>query len=745
MHRLALLLSFALLCIAARPAAAQQHVAPDGHVPAAEAHVEVLPPDMLPLSEPSLLAKKAAPRVPGALEEAELMRRIGQLYGYQASILSAQAEGDYDRAALIFDQAMPELRALLQQPGITGRARFRTLYRALVTEYERFYGAPLDSLTLPQGDIFAFREAAFAALNDVRDPLLEDAAFPHVRPLRTDVPLTRNRLVRQSMDYLLSSDRHVPVWLSRADTYFPMIEQILQEEGVPDELKYLALVESGLNPQAKSWASAVGMWQFMAATGGAYDLQINGWIDERRDPEKATRAAARHMKDLYERFDDWHLALAAYNTGAGNVSRALRRARRTGRAATFWGAYPYLPRETRNYVPMFIATALIVSNPGAFDVDEAPPGPTYAYDHVPLSGSLSLRDVAELSGASLKTIRALNPEIRRAYTPPSDGAYFVRIPYGTYARFAAGYAELPEEKKRPLTQYVVRRGDTLGGIASRLGVSVGALRQRNGIRGSLIHPGQHLVVPVPRYDAALSLADADPVSVRYSQRRTQPLVALSDLPRQQEHEQQERARAETRAQVRRQATTPPAEQVVRTASTASAPAPAEEPAAANEQPAEAERAGPEAERTTYTVRRGDTLGQIAERHGVRLSQLRQWNDLRSSRIHVGQRLTMYGAEAPERLTYHVRSGDTLSEIAHRHGVSVRQVKAWNGLRSNRLQPGQRLTLHTGASAVAVHQVQRGDSLDAIANRYGVSVRQLKAWNDLSSNTIHPGQRLKVGG
>ena len=731
MYRLVLFLTLAVLCLL-RPAAAQQRPAPDERVGA-------LPPEALPLSKTSLLSKHPpALRRPGALGEAELMRRVGQLYGYQASILSAQAEGDLGRAAQLFDQAIPELRALLQQPGITGRPRFRALYRALVTEYENFHGAPLDSLTLPQGDIFAFREAAFAALNGGPDPLLEDAAFPDTPPVRTDIPLTRNRLVRQSVSYLLRADGHVPTWLSRAGTYFPMIEQILREEGLPDELKYLALVESGLNPQAKSWARAVGLWQFMASTGRAYDLQINSWIDERRDPEKATRAAARHLADLYERFDDWHLALAAYNAGAGNVSRALRRARRARRAATFWGAYPYLPRETRGYVPMFIATALVVSNPSAFDVEDAPAGPAYAYDHVPLSGSLSLRDVAELSGASLSAIRALNPELRRAYTPPSDGAYFVRIPQGTYARFAAGYAALPKDKKRPVAQYVVRRGNTLGGIAARLGVSVSALRQRNGLRGSLIHPGQHLVVPVPHYEADLSLADADPVTVHYSQRRTQPLVALSDWPRPQQE----------RPQARHQASTPPVEQVVRTASAAgrSKLEPAQE-LPAKENPAREERAEPKAERTTYTVRRGDTMGEIAERYGVRLSQLRAWNDLRSSRLRVGHQLAMYGAEEPaaQRLAYRVRPGDTLSEIAHRHGVSVRQLRAWNELRSSRIRPGQRLTLHTGRGAMAAHEVQRGDSLDAIAHRYGVSVRQLKAWNELSSNIIHPGQRLKVGG
>lgn len=724
-----------------RSASAQNVPARDAAVPAATP----LPPDQVPLRTPTALTEAVrADRPPRMLEEAELLRRIGQLYGYQASILAAQAEGTPEHALDLFERAMPQLAELLQQPGIMERSRFRALYQSLLTEYEKFHGAPIDTLTLPQGDIYAFREAAFTALNDLDAPLLEDVSFPRALPLRTDVPLTQNRLVKQSIDYLTRSDRHVQVWLSRADTYFPMIEQILREEGAPDELKYLALVESGLNPQARSWARAVGMWQFMAATGRAYDLQIDAWVDERRDPEKATRAAARHLKDLYADLDDWQLALAAYNTGIGNVKRALRRARSAGRSADFWGAYPYLPRETRNYVPMFIAAALVISSPSTYGVDPAPEGPRYAYDAVPLKGSLSLHDVAELSGTSVATIRALNPELRRAYTPPTSSAYLVRIPHGSYVRFAEGYAALPDDQKRPVTQHVVRRGETLGGIASRYGVSVAQLRARNGVRGSMIHPGQHLVVPVPHYESDLALADADALSVFYSQRRTQALRALEELT------PAEKAR---RAAARKaEAATPPVDQVIRTASTASASGPrtAEAPVPEQKEPASdaaAEKA-PAGERSTYVVRRGDTLGQIASRHGVGISQLKAWNGLQGTRIDVGQRLVMYGAEAasvPATRTYRVRSGDTLSEIASRHGVRVSQLKAWNGLSSSRLRIGQRLRVRTGGQAEAVHLVQRGDSLNKIARRYDVSIRQLKSWNGLSSNTIYPGQRLKVDG
>ncbi len=722
MHRP--LLAFALLLLVSAPRALAQDAAPPVE------RAEVLPPDPLSTSQP--LARPVFSSPQERLSGAEVLRRISRVYRYQSDLLEAQARGDEARADALLHEAMNELAVLLEQPGVMEEPRFRELYRTVVTEYEDVYGAAADSLQLQQGDIFRFRAEAFAALEAVDDPLLEDVTFPDLTPAGTVVPMTKNRLVRQSIAYLLRQpEKHLHLWLSRADTYFPMIEHVLEEEGAPDELKYLAMIESGLNPQAKSWARAVGMWQFMAATGRAYDLQVNAWVDERRDPEKATRAAGRHLQDLYETFGDWHLALAAYNCGAGNVRKALRRVRQNGGGApTFWNAYPYLPRETRNYVPMYIAAALVASNPAAFgvDTDDVPAGPTYAYDHVPVTGSLAMSDVAALAGTDAATIRALNPELRRSYTPPAEGAYYVRIPKGTYARFAEGYAKLPDEKKRPVTQYTVRRGDNLGRIANKYGVSVSALKRRNGLRGSLIHPGQALVVPVPDYSGGVALADAEPKQVEYGQRAVRPIAALR--PGTMRPEQQPEKKSG-----------PP---IVKASYT---PEPKEERAPAPKKEAAPEKKADAPEATTYTVRRGDTLGEIGERHGVSITNLKRWNGLRSSRIRVGQRLKMYGAQtpaAPEKTTYTVRRGDTLSEIAKKHGVSVASLKQQNGLRSSRIRAGQRLTIRGGEGATAVvYEVQRGDSLGKIARKYDTSVSKIKQWNGLRSNTIRPGQRLKI--
>ncbi len=685
------------------------------------------PPELLPQREATAGLRGIISNEYGVatdtLTDAQILRRLSRLYRYQADILAAQVEDDSEHTEGLLELAMTELGTLSQQPGIMARPRYRELYRTLVTEYERYYGVSDTVLTIPHEDIFQLRADMFAALNTVNEPLLEDVMLPTLEPMPTTVPMTVNRLVERSIQFLLQ-ERKVSVekWRSRSDTYFPMIEQILAEEGVPDEMKYLAVIESTLNPRAASWAHAVGMWQFIAATGRSYGLEVNSWVDERMDPEKATRAAAKHLKDLYEMYNqDWHLAIAGYNCSPRCIRRAMRQ---SGKAnPTYWDVYDYLPRETRNYVPMFIATALVMSNPGAFDLGPAPKGPEYAYDLVPVQGMLSLDDVAEMAGTTTAMIKALNPELRRNILPPTNGAYMLRIPLGSYDRFAAAFETLPDSKKRGVDSYTVRRGDSLGKIATQFGVSVAMLKEANGLGSNTIHPGQHLIVPVARMNSDVSLADAQPLSVQYGARRIRPLAPAQPL-------------AVATA-------TPETSTPVRTAS-ASGPSVA---------PAEAEPAAAEAPKTTetrivYQVRRGDSLSKIAAKYGVSVSDIRQWNNIRGSRINSGQRLYLYTSNTPaepERVVYRVKRGDNLTAIANQYGVSVASIRSWNNLRSNTIQPGQRLTIHPGQSAPSyvTHTVRRGESLGKIASRYGVSVTNLKRWNDLRRNTIHPGQRLKV--
>jgi membrane-bound lytic murein transglycosylase D len=674
-------------------------------------------------------------------------QRIARIYRYQANLVEAEAANDTAGVEIALERAMNELQALIEHRSVIQQPRVRELYQAIVSEYESYHGTS-DSLHMARGQIFTVRDTLFAALEALDQPLLEDVMMPEIPAMETTIPMDTNRLVHQSISYLVDSpDKHLYNWISRAHTYFPMIEEVLAEENVPDELKYLAMIESALNPRAQSWAAAVGMWQFMRGTARLYGLEVNHWVDERRNPEKSTRAAAQYLQNLYERFDDWHLAIAAYNAGPGRVERALRTVRsRTGNDdPSFWDAWQYLPRETRNYVPMFIATSLVVSNKNKFNLREVEPGPTYEYDLVPVEGMIDLQTIASLAGTDVSTIRALNPQIRRSATPPSEGPYMMRIPLGSYEQFAEGYAELPDDMKRSIEEYRVKRGDTLGEIAARFGVSVRELRQANDVRGHIIRVGQRLMVPVPDYSGTSSqLASAEPTRVQYDGSRSRPIRLNSSTAARAENEDASEVGASNEI-----ASAEPAN----SAATGETDDIREEPASDTE----TDDSSPE--KVVHPVRYGDTLIEIADRYDVYVRDLRSWNDLSNDTIRPGQQLVIYtnrdtseGAGTTEdqegnQLIYRVQPGDTIGEIAERYGVATRQVRSWNDLHGSRIYAGQRLTIYSDNPNVATetYHVQPGDSLYVIARKHGVSVQQLRRWNDLSSNTIKPGQTLRVSG
>ena len=590
----------------------------------------------------------------GSLSHDEILHQIGRIYRYQSDVLTAEAEGRREDMEPLLNKSISELGILIQQPNILSQPSFQALFRTVVTEYEKYYGIPADTLVLPGGDIYELQDAMFTALNDVDSPQLEDVQLPNVRPVDTTIPMTVNRLVEKSIRYLLEEklDEHIYKWLSRAHTYFPMIEQILAEENMPDELKYLAMVESGLNPNARSWAQAVGMWQFIASTGRSYDLHVNSWVDERRDPEKATRAAAQYIRFLYNKYRDWHLALAAYNCGPGNVDKAIRRQRQqSSERASFWNIYNYLPRETRNYVPLFIATALITSNPSAFKVTATEPGPPYAYDIIALRGALSLKDIAELAGTDVSTIQALNPALRRSSLPPGTAVYPVRIPFGAHEAFIARYAQMPASQKNLIVlEHIVRRGDTLSELAIRYGVTTDALRHTNGLESTRIRIGQRLSIPVPRAGGDRVqpvLADMQPKRVQYGSLSFRPITSNE-----------------------------PVNASATTSTTAS-------------------QTGDVSSQTTYRVRRGDTLSSIASRRGTSIARIKQWNNLSGSIIRIGQRLILFPTnEVASSNTYRVRRGDSLSRIAQQHGVTVAHLKLLNNLQSSVIHVGQQLTIRT---------------------------------------------------
>jgi membrane-bound lytic murein transglycosylase D len=539
------------------------------------------------------------------LTEAQVLKRLGRLYHYRAGLLEARAEGDEEHVGALLDEAMRDLDALARRPGLWKDERFQQLYGHLAGAYRAHYGAP-DTLSATRGEIFATRDSLFGAVETARlrtavglsdAPLLDQTGADALAPQATEVAMPVNSLTRGAMRFLQREpEDHVYRWMRRMETYFPMIEHIFAEEDVPDELKYLAMVESGLNPKAESWASAAGIWQFIPATGRAYGLEITPYVDERMNPEKATRAAAAHLKDLYRMFGgDWHLALSGYNCSPTRIRQAIRKVRRQGLQPTFWNIYPYIPRETRNYVPTYVAAALMLSNPQHFDLKRVQPGPRYRFDRVPVRGMLPLDTAAELADTTVKQLRALNPSLRKDVLPPSAEPFALRVPYGTYAQFAAGYRALPDSAKGLTLAHRVRAGETPGGIAERYGVSLEALQQANALGDRLaITAGDRLVVPAAGSRGAgglLTADDAPPRRVQYSTRTLRPLVATGgSLPG-------------GRPQAGGGAIT--------------------------------------TDVTTYHVRRGYTLYGIARRHDVSLSDLYRWNELSSgSDLQPGQKLTV---------------------------------------------------------------------------------------------------------
>lgn len=283
--------------------------------------------------------------------------------------------------------------------------------------------------------------------------------------------------------------------LERASKYLTRMTRILREEGVPDELVYLPIVESGFSVHAVSPAGAVGPWQFVRGTGKQYGLRIDGYVDERRDPEKATRAAARYLRDLYERFGDWHLALAGYNTGEGNIQRIQN----WKGCEDYWEMSDrgYLPNETSEFVPRFLAAVEVATSAEEYGFDVPPPAPA-RFETVEITRPISLKAVANLCGTDEGTIRDLNPALNRGVVPPEG--YRVRLPKGTRDQFmvalAAYHEPEPPAPPRPARTHKVRRGETLESIGRRYGLSGKTLMKANGMRSARsLKAGQVLRIP----------------------------------------------------------------------------------------------------------------------------------------------------------------------------------------------------------------------------------------------------------
>ena len=412
----------------------------------------------------------------------------------------------------------------------------------------------------------------------------------------TVMELSFNSVVKRYIEMYASRRREqVSYMLALGDYYFPLFEQALDREGLPLELKYLPVIESALNPVAVSRAGATGLWQFMLRTGKGYGLEVNSLVDERRDPYKSTEAAVRYLKDLYAIYQDWNLVIAAYNCGPGNVNKAIAR---SGGKRDYWQIYHRLPRETRGYVPAFIAANYIMNHYSDHNICPAHPYNTaMSLDTVQVNERIHLEQVAAVLDIAVGELRRLNPQFRKDVIPGDFKAYSLVLPSEKVYAFIDKAVEINEFKR---SEYFTHRSNTDGYLSGNESLSSG-----NGVN------------------------------------------------------------------------------------------------------------------VYYRVKKGDNLSTIARKNGISLSQLKSWNGLKSSRIGIGKQLIVGQREAmePEKNAqinantvsqyYRVKKGDTLGKIAQENGVNVSQLQSWNGLQSTRIGVGDQLIVEMKEAAEpAVPQTEK---------------------------------------
>jgi membrane-bound lytic murein transglycosylase D len=499
----------------------------------------------------------------------------------------------------------------------------------------------LELAAFRDGDGFRDQTEDHAAIDDLEqvptfpapiDPKLKQVVEEEVKRAMHDLPIEINDRVLSFLEYYQNGRGHktMAVGLERAGRYRPMIERILMEEDVPLDLIYLAQAESAFLPRALSRAKAKGMWQFISSRGKEYGLRQTWWIDERSDPEKSTRAAARHLHDLYEEFGDWYLAMAAYNAGPLRITNALRK---TG-ATSFWQLADKraLPKETINYVPTILALAIIGRNPEkyGFDVD---PEPILETERVSLNDATDLRVIAEAIDFPVDDLKTLNPHVLRWTTPPNDPDFELVLPKGYAGKFTTQMASLPASDRVLWRHHTVKKGETLSVIAKKYGITVSVLSQANQISSKkALSTGQDLIIPMsgtaPPAPQAAANRSSKPAATTapgstYTVRSGDTLsviatkfgVSVNDLKKWN-------GLSSSRIDVGKKL------KVAEAVAVAAAPAPAPAPS--------------DNKKVLHRVRAGETLNKIASAYKTTVDAILSWNksdDL--SVLHPGDQITIF--------------------------------------------------------------------------------------------------------
>lgn len=670
--------------------------------------------------------------------------------------LSHINKSDTVRAARSFEQAIEILNRISDLPKIEENADFTDLMQSIIDDYENYIQS-IDNLN-EQSPFFVLREKFFQEA-EKNTPVYNELSFARVKETKPEIshlklpesstemtkilgmkgiplqiPMEDNESTQRTIEMFTSvrARSYFQKWLQRAGRWFPMMRKIAREEGAPEEIIYLSMIESGLSPVAVSRAQAVGLWQFIKSTGNLYGLEAGYWVDERRDPEKATRAAMRHLKDLYNEFGDWYLAMAAYNCGVGGTRRAISRSG-GGSHLNYWDIWKKLPRETRGYVPLYVAAAKITMSPEAYGFVNLPLEVPYDYDTVAIHESIELRVLARCAGISTTELEYLNPELIRSATPPNIDVYPLKIPKGKKEDFLANFEKLNSEDKHTWVLHEVANHETLQSIAKKYKVSAQIIAVANDLTGKKKRLSVGSMIRIPT-DGKYSDEDDNTQEVAH---------VPSGNNRQREREKD--------------------------------PTPTSSPIPAH------------TKKVVHEVHSGETLYSIANRYGVRLADLRNWNNIpyNSDNVSLGAQLTLHvdknyqeddNAEttaspksAKTTIVAHVvKRGETLAKIADDYNVPMNDIRTQSGMKKkDKIHVGQTLKIPVAAtSAVAkkseqadesrptttkqpttapgsgkltAYTVKKGESLTDIANRFAVSAKDILRWNPGTK-----GDRLAVG-